>query len=97
MRMTGLLPYVQLGKRSDLGSAVAELTGLRPLRDFVKHANKSYEKLRGDLPKERGKEIASLDGEYASECEELGDSSRTRGYCSGRPVTARSSGRGVRT
>ena len=69
--MTGLLPYIQAGEKSHLSSAVAELTGLRPLRDLVKHAKKSSEKLRGELPEECRKEIATFDTEYASECAEL--------------------------
>ena len=69
--MTGLLPYFQVGQQSDLGSAVAELTGIRPLGDLVKHARKSHRKLRRDLPAERRAEIAKLDGRYASEREEL--------------------------
>ncbi len=70
-KMTGLLPYIQVGHKSDLSSAVAELTGLRPLRDLVKHAKKSRDKLQGELPKERAKEITGLDAEYASEYDEL--------------------------
>jgi hypothetical protein len=70
-RMTGLLPYVQVGQKSDLSSAVADLTGLRPLKDLVKHARKSQEKLNKDLPKERAKEIAKLDAAYQVECSEL--------------------------
>ncbi len=70
-RMTGLLPYIQVGHRSDLSSAVAELTGLRPLKDLVRHATKSRDKLRGTLPKARIEEISRLDEEYVSECDEL--------------------------
>ena len=71
--MTGLLPYIRLGDKSELGTAVAELTGLRPLKDLVSDARKSQQKLRGVLPKDREKEIAKLDGEFFAERQQLDD------------------------
>jgi len=70
-RMTGLLPYVQVGSESALGSAVAELTGIRPLRDLVKHARKSEQKLRRELPRDRDREIDELDRSFSEERQEL--------------------------
>ncbi len=60
-RMPGLIPYIQLGATSDLGKAVAEITGIKPLEDVVKHATKSKVKLQKDLVKDRGLEIEDLD------------------------------------
>jgi len=70
-RMTGLLPYLQLGEKSELGAALAELTGFRPLKDLVSHAKKSQKKLRKDLPAESNKEIAKLDEAFMRESMEL--------------------------
>ncbi len=52
-RMTGLIPYIRLGDPSDLGSAVADLTGLVPLKDLAVHAEKSRKKLKGKLRRKR--------------------------------------------
>jgi len=70
-RMTGSLPYIRLGDKSPLGTAVAELTGLRPLKDLVRDAKKSQQKLRRELPNDRNKEIAKLDGEFLAERRQL--------------------------
>jgi len=65
--MPGLLPYLRLGEPSDLGQAVATLTGIRPLQDLVKHAKKAKEKLRKDLVKDREREIEEFDEDYRNE------------------------------
>jgi hypothetical protein len=73
-RMPGLLPHIRLGTQpSDIGRAVAELTGLAPLRDLAIHAEKAQEKLLKDLPKDREKEIARIDESYNREWKALGD------------------------
>src|SRR5262249_29017897 len=60
-RMPALLPHIQLGAVSDLGTAVAALIGLQPLQDLAVHAQRVQTKLRRDLPKERNAEIRGLD------------------------------------
>jgi hypothetical protein len=60
-KMPGLIPYLQLGVASDLGKAVAGLTGLKPLKDLAKHAVKSQAKLKKDLPNDRIDEIKEID------------------------------------
>lgn len=63
-RMPGLLPYIRLDEASDLGKAVAALTGFRPLRDLVKDAEKSSKKLRGGMPESRRQVIAGIGESY---------------------------------
>jgi hypothetical protein len=59
--MPALLPYIQLGDTSDMGRAVAQLTGLADLTNVAKHATKASDKLAKDLTREREAEIASAD------------------------------------
>jgi hypothetical protein len=73
-RMPGLLPHIRLGTQpSDIGRAVAELTGLAPLRDLAIHAGKAREKLLKDLPKDREKEIGQVDENYKREWKALAE------------------------
>ncbi len=70
-RMPGLIPYIQLGEPSDLGQAIAALTGIKPLQDLAKHATKARDKLRKDLVKDRQDEISTLDADYLRSKDEL--------------------------
>jgi AAA domain len=70
-KMPGLIPYIQLGKPSDLGQAIAALTGIKPLQDLAKHAAKSQAKLRKDLANDRKKEIEAFDSDYRKTQDEL--------------------------
>ena len=70
-RMPGLIPYLQLGKPSDLGQAIAAMTGIKPLQDLARHAQKCQAKLRKDLVKDREVEIADLDADYQKAQAEL--------------------------
>jgi len=72
-RLPGLIPYIQVGSPSDLGSAVAELTGLAPLLDLADHARKSKSKLEGDLVQDRRGEIQVIDGEFLRQRNLLGE------------------------
>jgi AAA domain-containing protein len=65
-RIPGLIPYIQLEEKSDLGSAVSHLTGIQPLQDLSKHAGKVLVKLQKEFPKEKKTEIESLSKEYES-------------------------------
>ncbi|NQT86515.1 AAA family ATPase, partial [bacterium] len=69
--MAGALPTLDLAKASDLGAAVASLTGLRPLQDLARHAARSETKYRKDLVQAREREIAELDQTYAASWSEL--------------------------
>jgi hypothetical protein len=63
--MAALLPYIQFEGPSALGKAVAELTGLAPLVQLMKHATKASAKLTGDSTKERQKDIKLIDESYS--------------------------------
>jgi hypothetical protein len=70
-RLPGLVPYVQLGEFSDLGRAVTELTGFRPLQDLVKHVTRVQNRLRRGAIDERRAEIATVDEEFLVARKEL--------------------------
>jgi AAA domain len=53
----GLLPFIQIGSVSELGQAVAQLTGLSALVDLARHATKVEERLDGEFRKARTQEI----------------------------------------
>jgi AAA domain-containing protein len=56
-RMPGLIPYIQLGAKSDFGVGVSMLTGLRPLQQLAQHAVKTRARIRGDFAKGRRQSI----------------------------------------
>ncbi|QDV20136.1 DNA replication and repair protein RecF [Gimesia panareensis] len=66
-RMPAQIPYIQLGEENDLSTAIAELTGLNPLKDLVLHAQKSKAKLEKDLPKKCDQVLTETDIEYENE------------------------------
>lgn len=70
--MPNLLPYIQLGSKSDLGLEVAKLTGLASLVDLSKHA---YKARTNWLPKrikpKLEDEIQQLDKSYNRELTDL--------------------------
>lgn len=72
-KMPGLIPYIQVGKASDVGRAVATLTGFKPLEDLTGDAKKSQEKLKKNLVEDRDEEIESIDTQFSKLVEELGD------------------------
>lgn len=63
-KMPGLIPYIQLGVASDLGKAVAGLTGIKPLQDLAQHARKSCAKLKKDLVNDRNADIRKIDSDF---------------------------------
>ena len=84
-RMPALLPYIELGAASDLGTAVAALIGIKPLQDLAAHAQRVQAKLRKDLPKERNVEIQALDDQFVKTQGELTEL-RTREPAISRPA-----------
>lgn len=70
-KMPGLIPYIQLGNPCDIGTAVARLTGIKPLEDLVRHASKSKDKLKGEMVKDREARIEVEDREFLRTREEL--------------------------
>ncbi len=62
--MPGLLPYLQVGNPSELGLAVAKLTGLSELVALAKHAGRARTKIAGDITKERKTELERIETDY---------------------------------
>jgi hypothetical protein len=62
--MPALIQYIQLGKESELGQAVAELTGLSRLVDLAHHAKKSGSRIAKDLSGKKLSAIGSLDSQF---------------------------------
>ncbi len=62
--MPGLLPFIQIGSESELGKAVAELTGLAALVDLAAHASRAKGRIEGDFVKAKGREIKLADEAY---------------------------------
>lgn len=62
--MPGLLPYLQVGNPSELGLAVARLTGLSDLVALAKHAKRARAKIAGDITKERKTGLEQIETEY---------------------------------
>ncbi len=62
--MPGLLPYLQVGNPSELGLAVAKLTGLSELVALAKHAGRARTKIAGNITKERKTELERIETDY---------------------------------
>lgn len=62
--MPGMLPFIQVGSASQLGKAVAELTGMAPLVKLASHADRAKKKVDGDFTKERKADIDTADVAY---------------------------------
>jgi AAA domain len=69
--MPALLPFIQIGKQSELGRAVAELTGLSSLLALSKHATKVRDKISGELTKNTEIQIRIIDQLYGKLMAEL--------------------------
>lgn len=69
--MPGLIPFIQIGSVSELGVAVAELTGLSDLVDLSKHATKVKQRLDSQFRKERDGEIEDQDRAFCQAREDL--------------------------
>ena len=64
--MPALLPFIQIGEQSELGRAVAELTGLSSLIALSKHAAKVSKKISSDLTKTATADMGKIDQEYGN-------------------------------
>lgn len=62
--MPGLLPYLQVGSASELGQALARLTGLSDLVDLAKHAGRAKVKIEGDIKRGREAEAKHIETEF---------------------------------
>ena len=71
--MPALIPYIHIGKISELGKAVAELTGLSSLIDLAKHAGKVSKKISNNFTTEANDNLAKIDISYNEVSSELKD------------------------
>ena len=62
--MPGLLPFIQVGSESELGRAVADLTGLGELVDLANHSERVRKRVEGEQSKLRRTEIEDADKAY---------------------------------
>lgn len=69
--MPGMLPFLQIGTASELGAAVARLTGLADLVDLSKHASKAEARINGSILNDRRNELAELDQHFNQSREDL--------------------------
>lgn len=69
--MPALLPFLTVGSTSQLGTAVARLTGLANLVDLAKHATNAAGRIRDKSTKEIGQEIGRIRDRYAEHIEDL--------------------------
>lgn len=69
--MPALLPFLTVGSASQLGTAVARLTGLADLVDLAKHAQKAAERITKRTTREIEEEIARIGGQYAQHAADL--------------------------
>lgn len=59
--MPAMIPYIKLGSASELGAAVAKLTGLADLVNLARHAKKTQERIPKELVTAKLEEIRQLD------------------------------------
>jgi hypothetical protein len=71
--MPGMLAYLQVGSASELGSAVAKLTGLAGLVDLGRHASRARERIGKRMVKEIDGQIEDIDRRYADQRKDLID------------------------
>lgn len=69
--MPALLPFLAVGSTSQLGTAVARLTGLADLVDLAKHAEKAAERITKRTTKEIEEEIDRIGHLYAQHAADL--------------------------
>jgi len=84
--MPGLLPYLQVGNPSELGLAVAKLTGLSELVALAKHATRARAKIAGDITQERKNELERIEADYRQHRSDL--EQRVSEFPEMAPVTA---------
>lgn len=62
--MPAILPLIRIGSESELGQAVAHLTGLSSLTDLVDHARRAKQKIEKEFTKAKNVEIERVDESY---------------------------------
>lgn len=62
--MPGILPFLQIGSSSELGLAIAKLTGLADLVELARHAGRASTRIGGAILAERQQELDRIDAEF---------------------------------
>lgn len=62
--MPALLQFLKVGAASDLGLAAAKLTGLADVSNLARHAERARDKLKGELKRDREREIEEADRRF---------------------------------
>ncbi len=62
--MPGILPFLQIGSSSELGVAIAKLTGLADLVALARHAERAASKIGGALLAERQLELERIEADF---------------------------------
>lgn len=65
--MPGILPFLQIGSSSELGIAIARLTGLADLVELAKHATKAAVRISGQITTERKAELDRIEADFATQ------------------------------
>ena len=71
--MPALVPFIQLGNKSELGRAVSELTGMSELLDLARHAGKAQARMLKELTNKKIGEIEHLDRQFKQHLTDLAD------------------------
>jgi hypothetical protein len=71
--MPGLLPLLKVGNESELGHAVAQLTGLSALVDLAGHAQRAKNKIDKEFIKARTSERDGIDRSYQTARDDLSE------------------------
>jgi len=69
--MPGILPFLQIGSTSELGVAIAKLTGLADLVDLARHAEKVAARIGGPMTKERQADLERLTTDFVQQRTDL--------------------------
>lgn len=69
--MPGILPFLQIGSSSELGLAIAKLTGLAELVELAKHASKAAARISGPITNDRKTELDRIDDDFVEYRDDL--------------------------
>lgn len=62
--MPGILPFLQIGSSSELGLAIAKLTGLADLVELARHAGRASTRIGGGILAERQQELEHIESDF---------------------------------
>jgi hypothetical protein len=71
--MPGILPFLQTGSSSELGVAIARLTGLADLVELARHAGRASTRVGGAILAEREKELERIESDFIAHRTDLAE------------------------